>query len=437
MKGGTGWLILILMSLLVILGIQAAILLGGTVTPPSTESGGDRLRDYAATLKANQLYAQSAEAYDEYLSQSSLADSEKAKIDFNTGSMLLDQGGDPEEALARFLRVTDLYEGVDTAILKQSRRLAAECLEKLGRSGSAEQKLIESTRLVKEATQEVVQTPEESEILARIGQRVAITRSEFEEEWKRIPLQLKQAQFEGEKGKEQFLQELLGMRLYAEAARRKGLDRDPDIQRRLRTLEESVLSSLLMQKEVSEKIQTPESDLNLFYEAHKARYHAPGSVEAAHILVADPTQATAAKAAIDAGSSFEQVAAAFSLDERTKMQGGKLGILNEAPVPLDNAVGFDPTDVVIPGLGKANGLTRVLFGNAEIGSVTGPIQSELGYHFALISNRTPAKPKTFEEARPEVERDLRAMREEERRKELLGELMRTHEVKIYATRLGS
>ncbi len=428
---------LIALSVLALLGLEGHRLSvrDSPTRGIASHANGERLRDYAAALKANQLYAQAAEAYDKYVGDGALPDPEKAKIDFNTGEMLFDQLGDAEEALARFVRVTDLYEGVDPALLKEARKHAAECLEKLGRAGAAERQLVESARL-KSPTAAEEAPLEERDILASIGERVRITRTEFEQAWKDLPPQVREQQFPGNEGREKFLQELVSMRLFAEAARRKGLDRAPDFRRRLRDFEDSFLMSNLFQEEVSAKVTLPESDLQLFYEAHREHYSDPEGVEVAHIQTADASGCLAAKAAIDAGSSFEQAAKAFSLDARTQENGGRLGKIAKARVPSERDKPFDPLDVSIPGLGRQRDFARAAFALAEIGATTGPVRTERGYHLIRLLAREDAKQKTLEECRPQVEAELRAERERERKTALVAELMKAHDVKVYLKRLG-
>ncbi|MCG3196885.1 MAG: Foldase protein PrsA [bacterium] len=424
------WVVLIL--LVVILG---KVMSADRGPRESQLTQSDRQRDYAAALKANQLYTQAAEAYDAYVAVGALPDSEKAKIDFNTGEMLLDQVGDIERALAHFVRVTDLYDGVDPALLKEARKHAAECLEKLGRAGAAERQLVESARL-KSPTSSEEALVEEKDILASIGARVRITRTDFEQAWKDLPAQVREQQFPGNEGREKFLQELLSMRLFAEAARRKGLDRDPDFRRRLRDFEDSFLMSKLFEEEVSAKVTLPDSDLKLYYEAHREHYSDPESVEVAHIQTADASGCLAAKAAIEAGSSFEQAAKAFSLDARTRENGGRLGKIAKARVPGERDKPFDPFDVPVPGLGRERSLVEAAFALTEIGATTGPIRSERGHHLIRLLAREDIKQKTLEECRPQVEAELRAERERERRTALVADLMKAHDVKVYLKRLA-
>jgi len=400
---------------------------GGSLNP-------EKIRDYAAALKANQLYAKAAENYDLYLSQANLSDPEKAKIDFNTANMLLDQVGDAEGALAHFLRVTDLYQEVDPQIVKESRKLAAECLEKLGRAGAAEHALVEASKLKTEGATEEVKA-EEKDVLATIGDRITISRAEFEEAWKSVPQQSRDQLYGGETGREKFLQEMLSMRLFAEAAKRKGLDRDPEIQRRKRSVEEGLLASKLYQSEIAAKVELSEPDMKLFYEAHKDHYKEPASVEVAHILTTDSTRCLEAKAAIEKGSPFAEVARQFSTDARTKDNGGKIGRLQQARIPLEKKEGFDPMDIPIPGIGKSREFVSAAFAIPEVGQLAGPVKTEKGFHLITLLSKAPETEKSFEDSRNQIDMEFRQQREEQRRAELVAELMKAHQVRVYANRL--
>lgn len=430
------WVLTLVVILVILVGLMGNQILQQqkTSSGPDVAQNTEKIRDYAAALKANQLYTKAAENYDLYLSRANLSDAERAKVDFNTANMLLDQLGDAEGALAHFLRVTDLYEEVDPQIVKESRKLSAECLEKLGRAGAAEQALVEASKLkTGDATGEV--KVEEKDVLATIGDRVTLSRTEFEEAWKSIPPQSRNQMYAGEDGREKFLQEMLSMRLFAEAARRKGMDRDPEVQRRRRSVEESLLASKLYQSEVTGKVSLSDADMKLFYEAHKDHYKEPASVEVAHILTADATRCLEAKAAIEKGSPFAEVAKQFSTDPRTKDNGGKLGKLQQARLPLEKKEGFDPLDIMVPGIGKSRDFATAAFSIAEVGQLAGPVKTEKGTHLITLLSKTPEADKSFEDVRDQVDSEFRQQREEERRAELVAELMKAHQVRVYANRL--
>jgi peptidyl-prolyl cis-trans isomerase C len=330
--------------------------------------------------------------------------------------------------------VIELYKEVDQEVLKEARKMSAECLERLGRSGAAERQMIASSRLgASDASAE--QNVAEGEVLVTIGERVSIDRTEFDAAWNEIPPYLRDQQFPEPDGREKFLNELAGSRVFAEAARRKGLDRDPEIQRRKRMIEESLLSQKLFEAEVSGKVTLPESDIDLFYKAHLEHYAEPPSVEVAHLVAAETSVIEAAQAAIVSGSTFPEAVAAFSEDESTRAKEGNLGQLVQARKPLNKTDDYDPMDTYVPGIGKERDFVVAAFAMSEIGEVTGPVQTSRGYHLIQLLAGNPASQKPLEEVRRQVESELRSQREQERRAELVEDLMKTHKVRVFADRL--
>jgi parvulin-like peptidyl-prolyl isomerase len=97
---------------------------------------------------------------------------------------------------------------------------------------------------------------------------------------------------------------------------------------------------------------------------------------ASHILVATEDEAVAVITRLEAGEAFPDVATEVSTDTGTGPEGGDLGCRS-------------PTSYV--------GTFATATMEAEIDVVTAPVESEVGYHVILVSQR--------EEATPEVVRD--------------------------------
>ncbi len=119
-----------------------------------------------------------------------------------------------------------------------------------------------------------------------------------------------------------------------------------------------------------------------------------GEVEAAHILIrkdegVDPAQARQrameAKAALDAGTPFEEVVSAYSEDERTKNQGGYIGFF---------------------GINRYNkDFERAAFALERDGAVSDVVESPVGFHILRRISRRGVQP--LEEERPLLEAAVR------------------------------
>lgn len=133
-----------------------------------------------------------------------------------------------------------------------------------------------------------------------------------------------------------------------------------------------------------------EADLRAEYEKNKNRYLQAEKRRARHILIKE--NAAALKKAQDvlaqakAGKDFSALAREFSEDTGSAAQGGDLGWAerNYYVAPFADA----------------------LFGMSP-GEIRGPVKTQFGFHIIKLDEVQPAKGRTFEEVRPELEAQLR------------------------------
>lgn len=102
---------------------------------------------------------------------------------------------------------------------------------------------------------------------------------------------------------------------------------------------------------------------------------------AAHILVATKEEADAIKAELDGGADFAELAKAKSTDTGSGANGGDLGWfgLGMMVKPFEDAVVA-----------------------AKVGEVTGPIQSDFGFHLILVKETRVAEKPTLDQLRDEL-----------------------------------
>jgi len=151
--------------------------------------------------------------------------------------------------------------------------------------------------------------------------------------------------------------------------------------------------------------QPTDDELRQAYAAEAGRYTTPATRRASHILIAVPAGANAedeakAKARIGdverqlrGGGDFAKVARASSEDPESAAKGGDLG-------------------VVTPGLLPAE-LEREL-NSLKGGEVSKPVRTPFGYHLVKLTQYTPEKRVSFEQARQELIEAVQRRRGEER-----------------------
>ncbi len=196
------------------------------------------------------------------------------------------------------------------------------------------------------------------------------------------------------------------------------LDKHKD---RYRTPVQRRIKYLLVDKtKIRQKIKPSESDLTAEYEKRKDTLSVPEQVQASHILisvkpdggaeadaVAKARAETIAARAKLPGADFAKLANENTDDPSGKGQGGKLPPFSRGQmVPEFEAAAF----------------------SMEPGEVRGPVKSQFGYHIIKLEAKTPARTRSFPEARPMLIADLterQATAELDRQSKELGEKLKT------------
>jgi peptidyl-prolyl cis-trans isomerase D len=161
------------------------------------------------------------------------------------------------------------------------------------------------------------------------------------------------------------------------------------------------LETLAAQQSVSD------ADLHAAYEKDKSRLEVSEKRRARHILITGKTDAAALAQAeqvlaqAKAGKDFGELARQYSQDPGSAHNGGDLGWA-------------DRKSFVAP-------FADALFG-MKVGEIAGPVKTQFGYHIIRLDEIQPGKAKSFEEARPELEAQLRRDRATDRFGEIQEQL---------------
>jgi peptidyl-prolyl cis-trans isomerase C len=119
------------------------------------------------------------------------------------------------------------------------------------------------------------------------------------------------------------LQGLIDVKLFALTAREQGLDRRPDIARRIEDLVDEALAQAELADTLSREPITDEA-LRRYYDDHPDEFQAAPRVRARHIVVRTREEATAIRQDLEKGADFATVAREHNIDS-TKSTGGDLG----------------------------------------------------------------------------------------------------------------
>ena len=184
----------------------------------------------------------------------------------------------------------------------------------------------------------------------------------------------------------------------AQEARKRKIDQN-EVTKKLVALQTDQVLASELQKQVASEVKVDDAAAQTYYDSHKAQYE---QVKALHILIRfkgssvplkanekDLTPEEALAKAEDLrkklmdGGDFAAIAKAESDDAGSAAKGGSLGTFKHGQM-----VGpFDQAAFSLP-----------------VGEISEPIKTQFGYHIIKIASRTA---KTFDEAKPQIEKDLK------------------------------
>jgi peptidyl-prolyl cis-trans isomerase C len=186
--------------------------------------------------------------------------------------------------------------------------------------------------------------------------------------------------------------------LVAEAGRKEHLDQTPQVQRRLKMIEDR----LIQQAYIEQILKGAETDdqLKVAYQKFVQQKPAQEQVHARHILVKTEAEAQSIIDQLNKGADFAALAKKYSTDPAAA-SGGDLGYFGrDDMVPAFAAAAF----ALQPGQ-----YTKT------------PVKTEFGWHVILVVDRRVKQPPTFDEARAEVGRMVARDIVEAKVKELRGD----------------
>jgi len=263
-------------------------------------------------------------------------------------------------------------------------------------------------------------------VLARVGERT-ITLGDFAAALERMNT-YDRLRFQSRERRVALLEEMIAAELLAQEARRQGLDRDPEVQRRV----QQVLLQAMVAKSregVPPPPQIPLAEVRAYYQQHQDEFSEPERRRVSAIVMTDEAaakrvlgQAVAAKGAAAWGRLFHQhsVTAPASREPTAPLDlAGNLGIVG----PLDDPRGAHQK---VPAA-----VRRAVFDVSEVGGVFGELVPAKGrYYIVRLTARTSGHARSFAEAQRSIRVKLYQQKVQQRRDQMEEELRRRFPVQI-------
>lgn len=270
-------------------------------------------------------------------------------------------------------------------------------------------------------------TPELSrQVLAKVGDR-EITLGEYAETLERMD-PFERLRYQSPDRRKLLLNEIIQVELLAEEAKRRGLDKQPETQERLRQmLKGELLSSV--RRDAPAPTDIPEAEVHAYFDAHHDEFKEPERRRVAHLELSSEAQAKAAlqKAEGASAADWGKLVNDVSLDKPAQSLGptptelaGDLGIVG----PPGHPRGANPK---VP-----EPLRAAVFEIAQVGGVLGHlVRTDNGhFHVVRMTGRTEARDRSFQDSERTIRVALVQQRIREREAQLESELKQRFPVSI-------
>lgn len=227
----------------------------------------------------------------------------------------------------------------------------------------------------------------DSPVLATVNKDV-VTQDDFLKEVNRVP-EWARGQFDGQEGKDKFLDEIIKRELIFQNAIDMKLDTDEEYQTKVEEFKKMTLISLVLQKEVEEKSAVTEAEVKAFFDKNEDKFRIGTEIKASHILVETEEEAKDLLDKISKGESFAKLAKAHSKDKGSAENGGDLGFFGRGKMVPE----FERAVLAL-----------------KVGELGGPVKTRFGFHVVKLTDIKEGEPANFEQSRGSIEKQLVSMK---------------------------
>lgn len=192
-------------------------------------------------------------------------------------------------------------------------------------------------------------------------------------------------------------------------AKSKGIEQNPKVKAQLSRTRDNMLAESCYREDVSGKVLLGPDQAKKYYQDNKKEFYQPAKALVHIIAVPEKAQAQEIYGLLSKGADFSQLARERSVDP-SKASGGALRWVenNDAELPE---------------------ISRMAFGLA-LNQPSRPFAYRNNFAVIKVTEKTPAKQRTFEESQREIEFKLRQSQEEAILGDLLASLKSKYPIKI-------
>jgi len=248
---------------------------------------------------------------------------------------------------------------------------------------------------------------QKGDVLAKVG-AASISQGDFYNDLKSLPDYARQM-FEGENGKEKFLDEIVKKEILYQQALKEGLDKDPKFSKKVEDFKKLTLVSELLQKEIMSKAKVSDSDVKDYYSKHKQDFTTTSQIKASHLLVKTEAEAEKVLARLKKGEKFEAIAKEVSIDKPSAAHGGDLGYFSRGQMVPE--------------------FERAAMG-LKVGEISNPVKTPFGFHIIKVTDKKIGPVIEFDKVKDIIFQRLSGEKQKEAFDNYVTELKKNFKVEI-------
>jgi peptidyl-prolyl cis-trans isomerase C len=246
-----------------------------------------------------------------------------------------------------------------------------------------------------------------ADVLAKVG-GVSITLDDYYNDLQALPPYAKQM-FQGEDGREKFLDEIVKKEILYQQALKEGVEKDPKFLRKVEDFKKLTLISELLQKEIMAKAKVSENEVKEYYDKHKQEFAATSQIRASHILVKTEAEAVKVLARLKKGEKFAALAKELSVDKPSAANGGDIGYFSRGQMVPE----FERAAVGL-----------------KVGETSGPVKTSFGYHIIKVTDKKTGPIVEFDRVKDVIMQRLSAEKQKEAFDAYISDLKKNYKVEI-------
>lgn len=157
---------------------------------------------------------------------------------------------------------------------------------------------------------------------------VAISKEDVNDQMKMLPDVAMQF-FSGPEGASKFVEELVKKEMLYLEAKKRGMDKEKEFQKKLEEFKKITLINDLLDKELQTSPIVTEDDIKNYYEKNKDDFLMNKQARISHIFIKTEDDLNKVKERLDKGEDFAKVASELSADKASSKVGGDIGFIKK------------------------------------------------------------------------------------------------------------